>query len=69
MQGIGSLLMFVGVAMFILPYIGMTIRFMDWMYNWGPTNAMFIKIGMIVLGAILWFLGRGAGDDMEDEAH
>lgn len=67
-ERLGGLLIFVGVAMFILPLMGLTIVFMDWMYNWGPTNAMLIKIAFIVIGAILWFIGsRASDDDYEDE--
>lgn len=64
---IGGLLVFIGIAMFVLPLMGLTLSFMGWMYTWGETNAMLIKIGFIVVGAILWFLGNRAGGEGYEE--
>lgn len=58
MQGIGGLLVLWGIGSFVLPYAGIQFMLISWIDNWGPGVGNGIRIAMIVVGAILWLLGR-----------
>jgi hypothetical protein len=58
MQGIGGLLVLLGAGSFVLHYINMEFTLVSWVDNWGTGVGNGIRIAMIVVGAILWFLGR-----------
>lgn len=58
MQGIGGLLVLLGAGSFVLHYINMEFTLVSWVDNWGTGVGNAIRIAMIVVGAILWFLGR-----------
>ncbi|OJU47943.1 MAG: hypothetical protein BGN96_05540 [Bacteroidales bacterium 45-6] len=58
MQKIGSTLMILGALAIVLNFANMVPRILMWIYNWGETTAWAIKIGVVVLGAILWFIGK-----------
>jgi hypothetical protein len=58
MQGIGGLLVLLGAGSFVLHYINMDFMLVSWVDNWGTGIGNGIRIAMIVVGAILWFLGR-----------
>lgn len=58
MQGIGGLLVLLGAGSFVLHYINMEFTLVSWVDNWGAGVGNGIRIAMIVVGAILWFLGR-----------
>ena len=58
MQGFGGLLFFLGVGSFVLHYINMELLLVSWVDNWGVGVGNGIRIAMIVVGVILWFLGR-----------
>ncbi|BAO76269.1 hypothetical protein [Winogradskyella sp. PG-2] len=58
MRKIGGYLAVISIALIILPFVGLTVRFTDWIYDWGETVAWAIKIGLIVLGAVLYFMGK-----------
>ena len=58
MQGIGGLLVLLGAGSFVLHYFNMEFTLVSWVDNWGPGVGNGIRIAMIVVGAILWFLGR-----------
>jgi hypothetical protein len=45
----------------------MVPRLLIWIYAWGETIAWIIKIGVIVLGAILYFIGKN--EEKEEETH
>jgi len=63
---IGGFLIFVGIAMLILPFVGLTLSFMEWIYTWGETPALLIKIGAVIVGGILWFLGSRSAPNIEE---
>jgi len=67
MRKIGTYLALIGIALIVLPYFGLTLRFLDWINNWGATVAWAIKIGLIVVGAILFFMGKSQSEDTEIE--
>ncbi len=61
MRQIGSLAVFLGVFAIILDFMDRVPSVLAWIYNWGEGPAWGIKIGLIVVGALLWFLG-GRGE-------
>jgi hypothetical protein len=58
MQGFGSFLVLIGAGSFVLHYLNMEFIVLSWVDNWGPAVGNGIRIGCIVVGAILWFVGR-----------
>jgi hypothetical protein len=57
MKSIGSLLFLFGAAAVVFGFMDRVPRLLIWIYNWGEGAAWAIKIGLIVAGAILYFLG------------
>jgi hypothetical protein len=62
MQGIGGFLVLMGVGSFVLHFMDMEFRLLGWVDNWGPGVGNGIRIAMIVVGGILWFLGKQNAD-------
>jgi hypothetical protein len=58
MQGIGGLLVLLGAGSFLLPYLDLQFILVSWIDRWGPGVGNGIRIALIVVGAILWFMGR-----------
>jgi hypothetical protein len=58
MQGLGGLLFFLGAGSFLIHYIDMEFMLVSWVDNWGTNVGNGIRIAMIVVGGILWLLGR-----------
>ena len=58
MQGFGGLLFFLGAGSFVLHYISMEFILVSWVDNWGTGVGNGIRVAMIVVGGILWLLGR-----------
>jgi hypothetical protein len=58
MQGFGGLLVLLGAGSFLLRFIEMDFILVSWVDNWGPGVGNGIRIAMIVIGGILWLLGR-----------
>ncbi|CAM1361721.1 hypothetical protein [Tenacibaculum xiamenense] len=65
MRKTGSTLVFFGILAIVLNFVNMVPRVLMWIYSWGETTAWGIKIGIVVLGAILWLIG---GKEQEEEA-
>ena len=60
MQGFGGFLVLMGAGSFVLHYMDMEFRLLGWVDNWGAGTGNAIRIAMIVVGGILWFLGRNS---------
>lgn len=58
MKQIGSTLIILGVLAIVLSFINMVPRVLMWIYLWGEGPAWGIKIGVIVLGIILFLAGN-----------
>jgi hypothetical protein len=58
MQSFGGLLVFLGAGSFVLKYINMEFILISWIDNWGTGVGNGIRIAMVVVGAIVWFLGK-----------
>jgi hypothetical protein len=55
---IGSFAFIIGMLAIVLNYLDRVPRVLAWIYTWGEGPAWGIKIGLVVVGALLWFLGR-----------
>jgi hypothetical protein len=62
MRQIGSLAFFLGIAAIVLNYLDRVPTLLAWIYQWGEGPAWGIKIGLIVIGGILWLLGGRKSD-------
>jgi len=58
MKSFGGLLFFFGLGSFVLNYLGREFTLLSWIDNWGPAAGAAIRVGLIVVGAALWFVGR-----------
>jgi hypothetical protein len=58
MQGIGSLLVLLGAGSFLLGYLNVEFLVISWIDKWGTGVGNGIRAGMIVVGVVLWLLGR-----------
>ena len=58
MKAIGALLALYGAASFVLVLMERHMSAFSWIDNWGTTTGTAIRIGLIVVGAVLWFMGN-----------
>jgi hypothetical protein len=58
MKSIGGYLFFFGLGSIILNFLDMQFRLLMWIDNWGSAVGWSIRIGLLVVGAVLWLLGR-----------
>ncbi len=58
MKSLGGLLVLLGAGSFVLNMMDREFTVISWIDNWGPTTGMAIRIGLIVVGGALWFLGN-----------
>lgn len=65
MRRIGSYLAIAGVLLIVLPYFGLTIMFLGKVDELGVSTAWAIKLGLIVLGVILFFMGKSSDESAE----
>lgn len=62
MQNIGSTLAILGILAIFLDFFNRVPKVLAWIYNWGDGVAWGIKIGLIVVGGLLWLLGGDESD-------
>jgi hypothetical protein len=60
MQGFGGFLVLMGAGSFVLHYMDMEFRLLGWVDNWGVGVGNGIRVAMIVVGGILWYLGKNS---------
>jgi len=58
MRFLGLLLIFIGVFSVIWYFLGMNLIFLQWIGQWGETTGWLIRGAFIVIGAILYFVGK-----------
>ena len=58
MKKIGSYMAIVGIAAIVMNFMNLVPRILMWIYAWGETTAWIIKIGLVVVGAVLYFMGN-----------
>ncbi|MEZ0471182.1 hypothetical protein [Luteimonas salinilitoris] len=56
MKSIGGLMFVLGLGSFLLHYLGMEFKLLMWIDNWGPSTGTAIRIGLVVVGAVLWLV-------------
>ena len=61
MQSVGGFLVLMGAGSFVLHFLNMEFILLGWVDNWGPMVGTCIRVGLIVVGGILWLLGKQAG--------
>ena len=64
MKKIGGYMVFFGLFAIVLNFLGRVPTILMWIYEWGETPAWAIKIGLIVVGAALFFMGKA--NDVEE---
>lgn len=55
MKQIGGLMALLGAGSFVLNMLGREFSLLMWIDTWGPTVGTAIRIGLVVVGAGLWF--------------
>ena len=58
MRTLGIYLMVFGALSFGLYFLHMNSILLIWMDNWGINTGWLIRGGLVLLGAILWFIGK-----------
>lgn len=58
MKTIGTYMAIFGLLAIILNFFNAVPRLLAWIYNWGEGVAWGIKIAFVIVGAILYFMGR-----------
>jgi hypothetical protein len=67
MRKFGGYMIFFGLFAIVLNFMDRVPTLLAWIYNWGETAAWAIKIGLIVIGIILFFVGKPATEETELE--
>ena len=57
MKKLGGYLLFFGIGSILLNFIHMQFILLSWVDTWGVSTGWAIRIGLIVLGAVLFFIG------------
>jgi hypothetical protein len=65
MRFAGGLMVFLGIASFILHFIGTELTMLAWIDTWGPSTAHAIRIGLIVAGSVLLLVAGKRGSASE----
>ena len=63
MKKIGGYMAFFGIFAIVLNFFDRVPSILMWIYNWGDTAAWAIKIGLIVVGAVLYFMGNSKEEE------
>ena len=58
MKTIGTYKAIFGILAIILNFFNAVPRLLAWIYNWGEGVAWGIKIAFVIVGAILYFIGK-----------
>ncbi|VAW12704.1 hypothetical protein MNBD_BACTEROID03-2395 [hydrothermal vent metagenome] len=57
MSKIGLYMGIAGILAIVLDFLGRVPKILFWIYSWGDGVAWAIKIGLVVVGAALFFMG------------
>ncbi|WP_298122151.1 hypothetical protein [Flavobacterium sp.] len=66
MKNFGGFLALLGIAAIVMNYLDRVPRLLMWIYNWGDNVAWGIKIGLVVVGGALYFLGPKEDEVVEE---
>jgi hypothetical protein len=66
---IGAFLALAGIISIVLHFVGYNLRILMWIDSWGAGVGWGIRIGLIILGAVLFLVARssGGGGEADDE--
>ncbi len=62
MQKWGGWLAFIGAGSFVMHMLNMEFIVISWIDNWGIGIGNGIRIAMVVVGGIMWFIGKQQAD-------
>lgn len=57
-SSLGAFLSFAGVASGALSFFNYNLRILMWIDNWGTATGWAIRGGLVVVGGILYFVGK-----------
>lgn len=63
---VGASMAVLGFFAIVLDFLNRVPRILVWIYNWGDTVAWVIKIGLIVVGVLLYMFAPGEEDSDEE---
>lgn len=66
MENIGSTMVVLGILAIVLDFFNYVPKVLFWIYEWGDGVAWGIKIALIVVGGLLWLMGRGQAGNEEE---
>lgn len=58
MKFLGLFLLIIGLVSLLLPLIGANLLVLNFLDQWGETASWVIRIGITVLGAVLYYTNR-----------
>jgi hypothetical protein len=58
MKSVGTYMFIFGAISIALHFFNMELRLLSWIETWGPGIGWAIRVGLVVVGAGLWFVGR-----------
>lgn len=67
MSSIGSFLVIAGIISIVLSFINYNLKILVWIDMWGEAMGWVIRIGIVILGGILFLLGKSASSDTNEE--
>ncbi|WP_138433303.1 hypothetical protein [Winogradskyella algicola] len=67
MRKTGGYMIFFGLFAIVLNFFDRVPSILMWIYEWGEGVAWAIKIGLVVVGAALFFLGKPEAEEVELE--
>ena len=67
MRKVGGYMIFFGLFAIVLDYLDRVPTILAWIYEWGDTIAWVIKIGLVAIGAVLYFMGASKTEEIESD--
>lgn len=66
MKTVGMYMAIAGIASIVLLFMNMNLSLLMWIDGWGETTGWAIRIGLVVVGAALFFMSPA--EEEEEEA-
>lgn len=67
MKKLGGYIAFFGLLAIVLNFFDRVPTILQWIYEWGDTTAWAIKIGLVIIGGALYFMGGKKQDESTSE--
>lgn len=65
MKKIGSYMAIFGLFAIVMGFLDRVPKLLIWIYNWGETTAWIIKVALVVIGGILFFMGNTTTEESQ----